>query len=439
MGVALRSWKSHWILWLLFAAVCAGFSATPLVNAFQGGAKDWPLWYHTGRLVLEQKEIYPTGPGQWFEFIYPPFSAIFVFAPLSILPMPWFVGILCLANSAAWLLCVLLCVRLVTGRWTGQPMALYVLPALLSAPYVYDTFLLGQPNLVLLAFMLLAFLALRERRPWTAGAMIALATAIKAFPLLAVGYLLWRRRFAAAAATVLFLLAFVVVLPGAVRGLGRTLDETGRWADAMVLHPSGQQLGQRGARGFTYFNQSLNALTHRLLRPVDAGVRGADEHPFRVNVADIPPWAAQLVFAAVAALLCAVFVWSLPRGIAHPPLRSAVEEGMLLCLIVMFSPLAWTYFYCWLMLPGAAAVGFVVRQPRGSPLRPKAVALCVASVLILASALTQHIDQFLQAVGATTVGTIMLFLTLAWMQRKMGVTDEKKRSEKNEARTVLPR
>jgi hypothetical protein len=39
-----------------------------------------------------------------------------------------------------------------------------------------------------LALMLTALVCLRTGKQWTAGALIALATAIKAFPLLAIGY-----------------------------------------------------------------------------------------------------------------------------------------------------------------------------------------------------------------------------------------------------------
>jgi hypothetical protein len=48
--------------------------------------------------------------------------------------------------------------------------------------YVWSSYHLGQPNLVLLALMLGAFVALRAKREVLAGGLIAVAAAIKAFP-----------------------------------------------------------------------------------------------------------------------------------------------------------------------------------------------------------------------------------------------------------------
>ena len=76
---------------------------------------------------------------------------------------------------------------------------LYLVPSLGVIAYIHDTYLLGQPNLLLLACMLGAFACLKAGWSIPAGALIAFAAAVKAFPLMAVGYLVYRRMWKATA------------------------------------------------------------------------------------------------------------------------------------------------------------------------------------------------------------------------------------------------
>jgi glycosyl transferase family 87 len=93
----------------------------------------------------------------------------------------------------------------------------------------------AQATALLLACMLAAFLALRQNKDRTAGALFAFATACKAFPALSLGYLVYRRQWRAAVAMVVFLGLFLVVLPAPVRGVNRTISELRTWAGGMLL------------------------------------------------------------------------------------------------------------------------------------------------------------------------------------------------------------
>src|SRR5262249_60741401 len=83
---------------------------------------------------------------------------------------------------------------------------------------------LGQPTLVLLALMLGIFVALRAKHDLVAGGLIAIAAAIKAFPVLAIFYLVYRHYWKAAISLVATLVFLLLVLPAPIRGLqGRIL------------------------------------------------------------------------------------------------------------------------------------------------------------------------------------------------------------------------
>ena len=103
-----------------------------------------------------------------------------------------------------------------SGRTPGP--WLFALPGFVTITFVFDMFDLGQPNLVLLALMLFGFWLLQHGRPWMAGSMFALATAIKVFPVAVFPYLIWRRQWATAASMVVFLGVFLFVLPAPFRG-----------------------------------------------------------------------------------------------------------------------------------------------------------------------------------------------------------------------------
>ena len=88
-----------------------------------------------------------------------------------------------------------------------------IVPSLSIIVLVHNIYLLGQPNLLLLALLLGAFACLQHGRPVAAGVLVATAAAIKAFPIMALGYLIYRRMWAASAATVAVLAAWLLIAP----------------------------------------------------------------------------------------------------------------------------------------------------------------------------------------------------------------------------------
>ena len=102
-----------------------------------------------------------------------------------------------------------------------------------------------------------------------AGSMFALATAIKVFPVAVLPYLVWRRQWAAAASMVVFLVVFLFVLPAPFRGFQHNAAELKTWYQGMVGSSSEKGFGQRDEQNWSWVNQSIIAVTHRLTRPVN--------------------------------------------------------------------------------------------------------------------------------------------------------------------------
>ena len=161
------------------------------------------------RVVLRQGlDIYPDPEtGRLFPFMYPP-SAAAMLGFLSLLGKHGTTLVLILAHSVAWIGAIVLSVWLATGgKIKGQHPILFVVPSLCIIALIHNTYLLGQPNLSLLTLLLAAFACLRLGRQAWAGVLVATAAAIKAFPILALGYFVYRRMWRASFATVAALLS----------------------------------------------------------------------------------------------------------------------------------------------------------------------------------------------------------------------------------------
>lgn len=405
---------------IAFILICIAFSVGPIAASFREGDhnKDYDNWFLYGQKVVHGEGLYPEDPNEYCSYIYPPTSAIFLFAPLSMLGKTAFVSILVIANTVIWYVTFWWAVRLYSDPARPKSLVVILLPFLATTPFIFDTFLLGQINLALLLLMMAMFAALRANRAWMAGGALALATAIKAFPIAAIIYLVWRRQWQAAIATLVWLFVLLVLLPVPFRGFERNNHELALWYRAMLADQSGQSVGGRESIGYTFKNQSLVAVVHRLTRPVAADLKVGPDNTLRkvqVNVLDLTPQEAQLVAYAAILALGLIYICVMPRYSRQTPLTRRGEEAMLLLLAVICSPLSWTYFYCW-ALPAWIVITDVLTD-QGIARRDRRLGwgmLCVAA-LVMASAATQPFDRTTQALGATFWGGLGLYLILAWI------------------------
>ena len=145
-----------------------------------------------------------------------------------------------------------------------------IVPSLSVIVLIHNIYLLGQPNLLLLALVLGAFGCLRLGRELSAGALVATAAAIKAFPLLILGYLVYRRMWRASAATLAVLAAWLLIAPLPFRTPAQAVDDLRSGRRGMLFTYNTHGIAQRPLRSYSYKNQSIMAVMHRLLRDVPA-------------------------------------------------------------------------------------------------------------------------------------------------------------------------
>ena len=269
---------------LLFLVCCIALTADVLGPEIWGNGKtkDYPLWFWAGQQVLQGRDLYPNDPSGYFNFIYPPLSAVLLALP------SWFGKValyscLSLLNIVAWWMTGQFS-NAMTGSGKMPTPFLFALPGIVTVTFVFDMFDLGQPNLVLLALMLYGFWLLQHQRPWMAGSMFALATAIKVFPVAVLPYLVWRRKWAAVASTVAFLGIFLFVVPAPIRGFQHNVSELKTWYRGMIGSSSEKGFGQRDEQNWSWVNQSIIAMTHRLTRPINYNQEDPAKPPRTMNL-----------------------------------------------------------------------------------------------------------------------------------------------------------
>jgi hypothetical protein len=391
------------LLWV-FIVTATIFSALPILRYLRGHTIfDYELWYATGKHVLAGDEIYFFRAGK-YDFMYPPPCALFL-TGASLLGQGGLILLLVAINSVAWFYSAKLSAVLAAGSRGTTSAWLYLIPSLLVIVYIWSSYHLGQPNLVLLALMLGAFVALRAKREIAAGSLIAVAAAIKAFPVLAIIYLVYRRSWKAAVSLVATLVFLILILPAPFRGFERAWHDLEKWSAGMLKY-SEVSVGQRPMRSYTWKNQSLIGVSNRLLRHVDADAASAPHQPVYVNFADFKFPVVNGIILSAALALGILFIAAMPRHDMRTAKSDAIEFALLLLLMLMITPLSFGYFYSWLMLP------FAVITQRALVERVSSILWwCVPALALLA--VGSIFPRGAQLYGNTFFATLLLFIGLS--------------------------
>ncbi len=377
--------------------------------------KDAPVWYDVGRRVLAGRPLVGLT-----SYRYPPTFAVLI-APLCALPFAGFFFVWYTANVALFFAALKQTARLTGGR-AAWPVAL------VAAVYAVDNLFLGQTNLLVMVLLYGSFLYLLRGREWASGAPLGLSIAVKVFTLPVVFYLLYRRRWRAAASTVLSCLFFLLLFPAPVRGLRRNAREVREWGRRVVEpYLSQGKAGDWGQHALDFGNQSLQAVAHRWLTRVDANVAARRGAPIYVNFVRLSESQVNRVVLAAFALLALVFLAACGRRAPETKDREAAEYALVTIGLLLVSAIAWTYFFVMMLLPLAVAWRLVGRGysggyphgPRGTSLTARiSLQIALAAFFIATALLRVH---YLRALGSLCLTSLALYLALAaavWDMRK---------------------
>lgn len=396
------------VLMSIFLFVALVFSILPLLRCLRSQSLiDYRIWYETGREVLSGGEIYFLRKTD-YDFIYPPTCALFFAAP-SALGKCGFILLLVLITSIAWFASARLAANLAAGDRAKPNAWLYVVPSFLVMVSIWSNYHLGQPSLVLLALILGAFVLLRAQHEVPAGALIALAAAIKAFPIVLLVYLAYRKYWKAAVSLVLTLIFLLLVLPAPFRGgFERTWRDLEKWSAGMLKYDA-RGVGQRPGRSQTWKNQSIVGTANRLLRPVDIDDTRPPARPVYVNVANLNFATVNVIILAITLALGIIFLAVMPPKNMRTAETDALEFALLVLMMLMLTPLSYSYVFAWLILPFAA----IAERARH---RRTTLWWGIAAYAVFLLALPD--SRMAQAYGNFFAGALILFLGLAMELRR---------------------
>lgn len=284
-------------------------------------------------------------------FSYPPAFA-FLMAPFAAMPMGLRIVVWYLVSIAATIGCFWvsekLVLKLLPGRWSQIELAwLRIVTVIVSLKFVLAVFEYQAYDTLAAFIIVLGLWAVLQNRTFVSGALLALAAAIKATPLVFLPYLVVKRRFVAAA---IFVAVFVGLwalpdLYSALKGLYPHYTEN--WIKQIVTpalaHEQTDATFWKTWMGANILNHSFRGTVARMVVGTAAEVHG------------------QLVLYS----LCAVYVAVIGLLLLRSARRDgfvAVDGSILVIAMMMLSPMTSRYHYILLVLPYMTVIGLAIRD-----------------------------------------------------------------------------
>ncbi len=374
---------------------------------------DFGVYHRAAESLLEGRtDLYSTtfALKPPMRYVYPPLFVLLV-APLGLLEFTDAFGLWFALLGLATLFVTREAVRAWAPRagW-GRKSWLYGLAALLIAgPAVIYGLRSANVHLLLVLMTVAAVVAWGRGATRSAAVLIALAGAIKIFPLFLVPAFLalreWRLLARVAALSVI-----LWALPLAWFGPGRALALYDEWRRDVGGNVERLRLESR-------LDVSLESATQRWLSRVDYGARIDPRYP-QVNLVSLDPRVAHSIGHAAVAVLVALsglVLLKLGFSMADPVSRATAAGSLFASAQLLTGPYTTLlYLSAWLLpalaLPAAAAI----QQPIRARLRLLLLALGVLNLaLVLVPGSADH--RALEALGVHTGLSLALWTLAAWV------------------------
>lgn len=213
---------------------------------------------------------------------------------------------------------------------------------------------------LLLGMLTIGFSALMAGRDFPAGAWFAAAASYKLTPLLVLPFLLWKRRWTAALAMAVGLVAINFALPIAIVGWDSSRGMQQRWVRQLAACGAIRDPSRNGVEPARHQNQCLPMAIARYVQTYPPGDDLYLDHPGYVHFAALGGEEARRVVTAVLGGLALVLAWRFRRSWnrAEPEADAPREWAAVLILCALLSQLCWLQHLV-LMLP---AVFLLIRD-----------------------------------------------------------------------------
>jgi hypothetical protein len=382
-------------------------------------AGDFRGYIEVGELVLQGADIYADARPD--VNTWPPlYSVVCVpFALLARVSVYLARGVWLALNFACIAALLRLAVELVYRRplaLTARPGTVALASGAVLGPLVLSArFLLGnldrlQINMVILAACLCGCVWLARGRAVAGGALIGFAAAVKVLPIFFLPYFAWKGWWKALAAA---------LASGALASLAPVLvfgpEHFAAYARYWLALSAGSWPVRKG-------NQSVYAMVDRLYTH-DAIVWSAAHK--RLTASNDPVVAA--IVYGLLAVIAVRFALASRRGGRRPDSAAAtVEMAIVLCVAVLFAPLAWKHYFVFLLLGQFvlwhAAFGGGYDLPAAARRRVAWMLgiSYVLTTLTVRGVVGKTLAQTLETMSAVTLGALVVLAALLYVRSRLG-------------------
>lgn len=328
---------------------------------------DFPVYYAAGRSLLNGRaDLYSPdfALGRVMDYRYPPFFLV-ALAPLWLLSYSVAAYIWYLLSVLEIAGCVLIIGRTFPALRLSKKLWLVV--ALAVSQYFVMALHYGNAHLLATFFLFASLYCFLRQKGVAAGALLALAIAIKLTPVLLLPYFAVKRRWRLLAAVGVFSIA-INVAPSVYFGFRGNTELLRSWYHHVV---ASQEFHEDNGP----INLSLKGQQRRYLSTVDYSQRmDFDVQYPAVNVASLPRDKVDIAWAVIAAGLFAGVLFLVGRksrsstsGFRHGDSEPATQSGLLsqelalmICLMLLVGPLTSKIYFIGLLWPVACLASLAV-------------------------------------------------------------------------------
>jgi len=435
----MSSWPRAIRIGILVLELCLiGTAVGTGVAYIWRGEPDFEYFYEDGKLLLTTGAVgrgqdLPDSPGylerrdpttlrrDWLRW-YWPFIHRFC-CPLGL--MPWHVaGVVWITlNLAGGVLAV---------RWVGRELSgmppndwpyTQFVPVVLMTVFWLIHFRLNQVNLIVLGFMVGAFVAWQRRQSLRGGLLMGVAILLKFTPIFMLLWFALKRQWRFLAAAIATVVLFGPVADLVIFGPDQALAEYRRWYRDAVVNGSSRSL-IRLENNLDHRNQGLAVTLYRLLHHTDYARRFDEEprarrlqrEPIYMNLVDWSPGVVLNIWAVLTFITFVALVWQCRRPAARTdPFRCRMEWALFMLAMVWFMPVLRRYHFVWLYPAVAMWLAHGNRCERAG-VRSPAIAW-VAAVWLVGMGLVYF--RLARAAGITLWCVLMLGVGLWWRLHRM--------------------
>jgi hypothetical protein len=322
---------------LLLALLLVGLPIA-LNRAVTHGVSDFRGFYEASRNVLDYGVRLENTT---FAYYWPSLDVAFV--AFAWLPMPIAGALWYLLGCASWIGLLRSANYYLLDDFDDRTRRVVTLLAgLLVTPLAVDGLCLGAFHTFMVWWMVAGLGRVSRGRNWSGGALLGLAVWIKLLPLVGVAYLVWKRRWKAAAIAVGCALALDIALSIAGYGLEMAWQEHVRWWQEQGADTAQRQLSSNSPVSEDRLtNQSLVVILRRTLTPMGASQGGPRVHATLLHLSQ---GQLKAVYLSVVALL-GLGIATICRRPAWrtPPSAWSTEIALMSLATLWFSPVMWGY------------------------------------------------------------------------------------------------